>query len=216
MAREPKSSAKTREDSSAVKDKHLLRPANIIKLQAWAQATLAEGGPLAPIAATVLILFGTAARRMEFCAFKIKDFKEGLEGPVVEFRVAKGGRTGAVVPLTPETWQVYQTWLAWKQAHGESVAPSAPVFCGRPGEHLGLVTLWRHWKTALEAAGVPKTDWHGVHAARHAAAYLLFRATRDYAKVKRVLRHESVRTTEDFYEHFNLGDVRDDMTKAGL
>jgi integrase len=216
VAKEPKVRADAREASSAVKEARLLPPQYITKLQAWAWAALKQSGVEAPIAASVLLLLGTAARRMELCAFKVKDFRAGSEGPTVCFRIAKGNKTGDTIPLTAETWQAYQTWLTWKRAHGESVEPNAPVFCGRPGEHMGLVTLWRHWKTALAAVGVPAGNKYGVHAARHAAAYLIFRATKDYAYVKRILRHESVKTTEMFYEHFNLEDLRAGMTKAGL
>lgn len=198
-----------------MKEARLLPVAVIDQLHAWASATLAEGGPRAPIAALVLILFGTAARRMELQAFKIRDFTSGLNGPMVYFRIAKGNKTGDVVPLSNETWRAYQTWLAWKQAHGESVEPDAPVLCGRPGEHMGLVTIWRHWKVALAAIGVTGSKY-GVHASRHAAAYLLFRSTKDYSSVKRLLRHENVKTTEDFYEHFDLGALRSEMEKAGL
>jgi integrase len=218
MAKEPLLRADARRSSTAVKEGRLLPVAVIDQLHAWANATLTAGGPQAPIAALVLILFGTAARRMELQAFKIKDFTAGLNGPMVCFRIAKGNKTGDVVPLTNEAWRTYQAWLAWKQAHDESVAPDAPVLCGRPGEHMGLVTIWRHWKTALAAVGVTGefSAKRGVHAARHAAAYLLFRSTKDYSSVKRLLRHENVKTTEDFYEHFDLDSLRSEMEKAGL
>jgi integrase len=215
VAKEPILRDDAKRASTAVKADRLLPTDVIDRLQAWATTTLKAGGPQAPIAALVLLLFGTAARRMELQAFKIKDFSEGVGGPMVCFRIAKGNKTGDVVPLTPEAWQAYQTWLAWKIAHGESVEPNAPVFCGRPGEHMGLVTIWRHWRAALAAVGVP-SDKHGVHAARHAAAYLLFRSTKDYSSVKRLLRHENVKTTEDFYEHFDLNALRSEMEKAGL
>ena len=215
VAKEPILRADARRSSTAVKEERLLPVDVIDKLYAWANATLTAGGPETPIAALVLVLLGTAARRMELQAFKVQDFTSGLNGPMVCFRIAKGNKTGDVVPLTPEAWRAYRAWLAWKQAHGESVEPTAPVFCGRPGEHMGLVTIWRHWKAALAAVGVTKSK-HGVHASRHAAAYLLFRSTKDYSSVKRLLRHTSVKTTEDFYEHFDLNALRSEMVKAGL
>jgi integrase len=215
MAKEPILRDDARQSSTAVKEERLLPVAAIDKLYAWASATLAAGGPETPVAALVLILLSTAARRMELRAFKIRDFTSGLNGPMVCFRIAKGNKTGDVVPLTNEAWRTYQMWLAWKQAHGESIEPNAPVFCGRPGEHMALVTIWRHWKTALTAVGVPSKK-RGVHASRHAAAYLLFRVTKDYSSVKRLLRHENVKTTEDFYEHFDLPALRLEMEKAGL
>jgi integrase len=215
MAKEPVLRADAKKGTTAVKEERLLPAAAIDKLHAWATATLAAGGTEAPTAALVLILFGTAARRMELQAFKVCDFTAGLNGPMVCFRIAKGNKTGDVVPLTTEAWRTYQAWLAWKTAHGESIEPNAPVFCGRPGEHMGLVTIWRHWKLALTSVGIPGTK-RGVHAARHAAAYLLFRSTKDYSSVKRLLRHTNVKTTEDFYEHFDLGALRSEMEKAGL
>jgi integrase len=216
MAKEPKVKVGAKQAGSTLKATRLLPPQYIEKLQTWAWDELQVSGPHTRSAAMVLLLFGTAARRMELGAFKIKDIYEDFDGPVVCFRVAKGNKTGEIVPLTPETWKAYQLWLVWKRTHGESVEPNAPVFCGRPGEHMALVTIWRLWKQALELVGVPAANTYGVHAARHAAAYLILRATRDYSRVKRILRHESVATTEAFYEHFNLGDLRNAMEKAGL
>lgn len=216
MAQRPHSrSKKPKRKLQRVDPKRALQPDEVEKLKAWALGVV-NGGTmeygLVRDAVIALVLLGTGARRFELCAFRCGDFTRGI-APIVQFDEAKGAKT-AEIAISEETWNTVVRWVAWKRAHDENVASTAPLFCGRPGEHMSVATLHNIWKNILERAGLPTR--YGVHASRHAAGLMLLRATNSLSQTAEFLRHSSERVTERFYKHVLPSDVRAGLTKAGL
>jgi site-specific recombinase XerD len=79
---------------------------------------------------------------------------------------------------------------------------------------MHVATLWRTFRLALLEAGIKRSV--GVHATRHAAGFLLLRATGDLTKVQEFLRHSSLQTTAAWYRHVHMPDLRAGIEKAGL
>jgi len=216
MAQRPHSqSKKPKRKLQRVDPKRALQPAEVEKLQAWALRVVDSGTTVPGLmrdAVIAVVLLGTGARRFELCAFRHEDFSRGV-APVVQFDEAKGAKT-AEIAISEETWNTVVKWINWKRAHGESLAAHAPLFCGRPGEHMSVATLHNIWKNILGRAGLPTR--YGVHASRHAAGLMLLRATNSLSQTAEFLRHSSERVTERFYKHVLPSDVRAGLTKAGL
>ena len=79
---------------------------------------------------------------------------------------------------------------------------------------MHVATLWRLFKQTVGAAGIKREV--GVHATRHAAGFLLLRATGDLTKVQKFLRHGSLATTAAWYSDVHMPDLRAGIEKAGL
>jgi site-specific recombinase XerD len=201
MTAQPKSRAKTK--PAQQKAQKLLDANEIERLRVWAIQALVRGERTG---ALVVALLGTAGRRFEVAALRCQDIRIGTGGPEVFFPEIKGGGT-ATVPISDETYHALQGWCAGRSATG-------PLIPTESGEFMHPATLWREWKAALRAAGI--TRQVGVHAARHAAGYLLLRATNDITKVRVFLHHRSIATTHQWYTHVHLPDLRAGLTKAGL
>lgn len=155
-----------------------------------------------------MALLGTGGRRFEVAALRCQDVRLGPGGSEVYFPETKGGGP-ATVPISTETYTTLTGWVI--QQGGDGRDPLIPT---EQGEFMHVATLWRAFGEALRAAGV--TRQLGVHATRHAAGFLLLRATGDLTKVKTFLRHKSLITTSSWYEHVHLPDLRAGLEKAGL
>ncbi len=86
-----------------------------------------------------------------------------------------------------------RTFLAWKAAHGESVAPDAPLFLSGQGRRLSpRAAQWRFawWQ---RRAGFDRR--YNFHCMRHSSITNVYRATRDLFLAQRFARHASPLTT---------------------
>lgn len=202
MAQQAKSKARASTARPRVNQK-LLDINEIERLRAWGAAAVIRGERMG---ALVVALLGTGGRRFEVAALRCCDIRMGTGGPEVNFPEIKGGG-GTTVPISDETYLTLTTWTKGRAAK----APLIPTW---KGEFMHPATLWRCFKSALAEAGIRRQV--GVHAARHAAGFLLLRATGDLTKVKTFLHHKSLATTAAWYAHVHLPDVRAGLTKAGL
>lgn len=220
MAKRPVSgSKKERRKLARVDPRRALAIPEFDKVKAWAEGTLRaamDSGPLiVRNAAITLMLLGTAARRFELCAFRCGDFRKDYDKYTCYFEQGKGN-VEAVVPISKETWDHVQTWLAFKRQNGESTAADAALVCGRAGEHLSVAQLHNIWVDVLKLSGVQKRKGIGVHMTRHTAGFLLLRSTKSLPDVSKFMRHASIEITERFYKHVLDDDVFAGLTKAGL
>lgn len=181
----------------------ILDAAEIERLRVWGYIACAEGVREGALA---VVLLGAGGRRFETAALRCRDVRMGLGGPEVYFPEVKGGGT-ATVPISEDTWKALSEWTRGKPE-------SAPLIPTESGEFMHVATLWRTFKEALTQAGVQRQV--GVHATRHAAGFLLLRATSDLTKVQVFLRHKSLSTTANWYKHVYLPDLRAGLAKAGI
>lgn len=210
MAHQAKSRARAGSRPSRTKDNEaLLTLPEIERLRAWGFAQLAEGDRRG---ALIVALLGTAGRRFEVAALRCGDVRRGPGGPEVLFPQVKGGGS-ATVPISEETFRALEAWAAARVV-GDRMRATAPLIPTDDGQFMHVATLWRIYKQALLAAGVKRNT--GVHATRHAAGFLLLRATGDLTKVQHFLRHSSIATTDAWYKHVHMPDLRAGIEKAGL
>lgn len=203
MAQQSKSRARTKRGAPEKQNEDLFTLDEIERLRAWAFVRCRERDRAG---ALIVALLGTAGRRFEVAALRCGDVREGPGGPEVFFPEVKGGGTG-VVPISKETFAALSLWI-------EGRASNTALIPTESGGFMHKATLWRAYKLAVEAAGIKRET--GVHATRHAAGFLLLRATGDLTKVQRFLRHESLATTDGWYKHIHMPDLRAGIEKAGL
>lgn len=217
MAKQAKSRARTSSRPSRAKDNETLFTLDEIeRLRAWgfAQAAAGERG-----GALIVALLGTAGRRFEVAALRIGDVREGPGGPEVFFPEVKGGGT-ATIPISTETYKALRGWIDNVRGvledgvHRRQLSRGAPLIPTDDGQFMHVATLWRLFKASVRAAGIKRNT--GVHATRHAAGFLLLRATGDLTKVQHFLRHSSIATTDAWYKHVHMPDLRAGIEKAGL
>jgi integrase len=210
-------SKKKRQTLSRISSKRVPTAEEFERLHTWARATLADSSAAPEVrmlAAIVLVLIGTAARRRELAAFVCGDFHhDPTAGLIAHFEAGKGNKE-AEVPITEETYEAVRQWLVVKRALGERTGAGDPLFCGRPHEFMSMMTLHKRWKAALRLAGVPQK--YGVHAARHAAGMMYLRATQSLVSTAEFMRHASEEVTRRFYKHVLPSDIRAGLRKAGL
>lgn len=195
----------------------MFTPEEIERLQAWAQSALQDGPTFADArdGAIVLVMLGTAARRFEACALRCDSFRRAHDGPVCDFPVRKGGQSGTVA-ITQDTYDAVQRWLVWKHNFGEDLRGSAPLFCGRRGESMARETLHHRLELRFRQLKIRRRDRLVVHATRHAAGFLLLRATGSLELVREFLQHTNIATTARFYRHIWRPDLRAALKKAGM
>jgi len=122
-------------------------------------------------------------------------------------RKGKGGKSREVA-LPRALKPFLNEYLAWMESAGLSTESTAPLFPGRTGQRMTRCGIWRRWKAALAAAGLPGD--RPLHATRHTAAVMLYRATRDLRLVQKQLGHSSVTTTQIY------ADVLPEDVQAGV
>ncbi|HEV3059743.1 MAG TPA: tyrosine-type recombinase/integrase [Vicinamibacterales bacterium] len=204
MAKQAKSGARPKDRPKQEKNhEHLFVVEEIERYRAWSLATCVAGERAGALGVAAL---GTAGRRFELAALHNGDVREGLGGPEVYFPETKGGGS-ATVPVSAETFRALKVWT-------EGKAATAPLIPTEDGEFMHVATLWRLFRQSLVAAGISRKV--GVHATRHAAGFLLLRATGDLTKVQKFLRHSSLATTAGWYTHVHMPDLRAGIEKAGL
>jgi integrase len=184
-------------------DDRLLTLPEIERLYAWGLNAARAGERAGALAVTLL---GTAARRFEAGALRCADVRMGLAHPIVHFPRVKGGGE-ASVPISPDTWAALSAWK-------EDRAPRSPLIPTEQGTFMHVATLWRLFRRALLAAGINRDL--GVHSTRHAAGFMVLRATGDITKVQAFLRHKNLVTTSTWYKHVYLPDLSEALARAGI
>ena len=207
MASQAKSRAKHERRTRQKNNEALFTLDEIERLRAWGFGRCREGDRAG---ALIVALLGTAGRRFEVAALRCGDVRVGPGGPEVFFPQVKGGGSSAV-PVSPETFRVLDAWAMGRRV---SFGANAALIPTETGEFMHVATLWRLYRQALLAAGIKRNT--GVHATRHAAGFLLLRATGDLTKVQKFLRHTSITTTDAWYKHVHMPDLRAGIEKAGL
>lgn len=156
------------------------------------------------------VLLRTGTRRFEFGGLCCGAFEDGVE-PKLHV-LGKDNRL-SYVPLPEPGADAIRVWLGLKKIVGESVAPEAPMFCGRGGEFMSLELIRQDWKRVLREAGLPE---HGVHGARHTAGLIVYAATGDLKMVGRFLRHDGISVTQRVYLHVDPAQLRHELSEVGL
>ncbi len=206
MAQQARSSARNPRRPRAQKGaERLLMPEDIERYRIWSLTACRAGQRTGALGVALL---GTAGRRFEVAALRIGDVRRGPGGPEVHFPQTKGGGA-ATVPVSEETFEALLAWVRTLNAK-----PSSPLISTDDGEFMHVATLWRVFRQSLLDAGIKRAV--GVHATRHAAGFLLLRATGDLTKVQEFLRHSSLATTSTWYKHVHMPDLRAGIAKAGI
>lgn len=149
----------------------------------------------------VSLALGTGLRLGELVGLDVGDvfFPHGQPRTRVTVRaaIAKGRREGdvflppALVPKLAAIW-------AYKLAHHESLAPTAPLFCALSRRRLSprrVQVVFREWQ---RVAGLARH--YPFHALRHTAVTAVYRSSRDLFLAQRFARHASPMTTT-IYTH---------------
>ena len=119
--------------------------------------------------------------------------REDFDGRRLVVRVAKADSKGAV-PLTPEAIQQVEAYLSWRQAQGEWVLPTSPLFVSHSrrnaGERLSYEGIRKVMDAISEKAGI---EFH-AHRCRHTfATNLVLKGMNPY-HVMTLTRHRSVQS----------------------
>src|SRR5574341_589152 len=139
---------------------------------------------------------GTGLRLSELLGLNVGDVSP--DGREVRRRVTldpattKGGRRGEVF-LPARLIPKLRAFLAWKAAHGESLASDAPLFLSGQGRRLSpRAAQWRFawWQ---RRAGFDRR--YNFHCMRHSSVTAVYRATKNLFLAQRFARHASPITT---------------------
>ena len=213
MANQPKSRARSQRHSKSTKSNEaFFTIEEIERIRTWAFKACMDGDRRG---ALLVALIGTAGRRFEVAALRCGDVRQGPGGPEVFFPEVKGGGN-ATVPISEETFKALDAWArarVYRIERGQILKPAA-LIPTESGDFMHVATLWRLYKKTLKEIGIKRNT--GVHATRHAAGFLLLRATNDLTKVQHFLRHSSITTTDAWYKHVHMPDLRAGIEKAGL
>lgn len=134
---------------------------------------------------TIMLMDEAGLRRSELAAMHTRDVIDDLTGKSIIVH-GKGGKD-RIIPLSDQLGRIV------------SSLPEGYFF---PGEHDGHVCHDTIYRIVKNATGWPP------HAFRRKFATDLWRATDDAMKVKEMLGHESLQTTQD-YIYATLDDLRD-------
>ncbi len=144
--------------------------------------------------AIVHVALDTGLRVSEICALEIRDLILDGGHPALIVRDGKGGKKRGV--KLGSALQIHlRDFVAWKGGEGESVTAAAPVFVsGRDGP-LTRTAVYRIFRTAADAVGIPAR--FSIHSCRHTYASMLYRASSfNLRLVQKQLGHRSIQTTQ--------------------
>lgn len=155
------------------------------------------------------VALGTGLRLCELVGLNVGDlfFPDGQPRLRVRVRpeIAKRGRTGDVFLPDALEPKLRRFW-SYKIDHGESLDPSAPLFCGLSRRRLSprrIQVLFHQWQ---EAAGFDRR--YGFHTLRHTAVTNVYQASRDLFLAQRFARHASPLTTV-LYTHVSDEEMKE-------
>jgi site-specific recombinase XerD len=149
--------------------------------------------------ALLAVALQTGLRVSELTALRCDDVSFGAGAHV---RCFGKGRKERATPLTQQTAQLLQAWMAERDGR-----PTEPLFPGPSGKPLTRDAvrrlIARHARTAAERGSSLATKTVAPHMLRHSCAMQLLEAGVDTAVIALWLGHESIRTT-DIYQHADL------------
>jgi integrase len=140
------------------------------------------------------VALDTGLRVSEICALRMRDVI--LEGghPALIVRDGKGGKKRGV-KLGSALRQHLAGFVVWKTTKGESLSPGAPLFVSARDGALTRTAVYRVFRTAADAVGIPCR--FSIHSCRHTYASMLYRASSfNLRLVQKQLGHRSIQTTQ--------------------
>ena len=149
-----------------------------------------------------LFLFGIniGARVSELTALTVGDvWQHARPVDVLTLRkgIVKGKKESYSIPLNGTAKAVIAEMMAWKEAQGEDISPSAFLFASRKGgSRLSRVQVHRILKAAYERAFL--TGNVTTHSMRKTVANTVYSSTGDLFVVKEILGHKNVSTTQQY------------------
>jgi len=153
----------------------------------------------------VLLALSSGLRVSELAALCIGDlFLVGTEHYLI-VRRGKGGKRRDVYLDDRLTRQLKQ-FIKSKDKWGESIAPNAPLFAGRSGNHYTTTALYLSFKQVLKVAELP--THYSIHSCRHTYATMLLAKTNNIRFVQKQLGHASINMTAHY------ADVLPEMNQA--
>ncbi|MGV0027027.1 tyrosine-type recombinase/integrase [Phormidesmis priestleyi] len=139
------------------------------------------------LALTSVLLHGLRAN--EVSALNREDF----DGRRLTIRVAKADSKGAV-PLTQDGIQRVEAYLSWRQAQGEAVQPTSPLFVSHSRRNAGQRLKYEGIRKVVDAISQKTGIEFHAHRCRHTfATNLVLKGMNPY-HVMTLTRHRSVQS----------------------
>lgn len=140
------------------------------------------------------VALDTGLRVSEICALQIRDVILDGGHPALIVRDGKGGKKRGV-KLGSALREHLAEFVTWKNETGESVSPGAPLFVSARGGALTRTAVYRIFRNAADAVGIPSR--FSIHSCRHTYASMLYRASSfNLRLVQKQLGHRSIQTTQ--------------------
>jgi integrase len=140
---------------------------------------------------------------MEAACLRVRDVD--LKHDVVYLPDTKSGEPVEVPIVYDDVRRALDFWLRERHPDEYLIAPR-----GNPRRRPNQATVHRRFKKCLERAGVEDFPMHEL---RHFAGDFLHRETGDVMAASKLLRHSSLKVTED-YLHSTHEDLRRRMREA--
>jgi site-specific recombinase XerC len=160
---------------------------------------LAAAQPRISDEAAVLVMGRLGLRKMEAARLQAHDVD--LAHDLLYIRRAKGGEPAELPLVFADVRQALSLWLSEPGRSDEDYLIAAERGRSRP---LSAPAVHRWFERCCERAGLGGLKLHEL---RHSAGDRLWRETGDLFAAKELLRHESVRTTQE-YLHPTADDLR--------
>ncbi len=155
------------------------------------------------------VALGTGLRLGELVGLDCGDVFAPDGTPRVRVRVrreiAKRGRAGDVFLPDRLVAKLRRLWKH-KVARGESLEPSAPLFCNQSRRRVSKRRVQFAWRTWQKRAGFDRL--YSFHTTRHTAVTSVYRLTHDLFLAQRFARHASPLTTV-VYTHPSDQEMQD-------
>ena len=155
----------------------------------------------------VRILLATGLRVSELVNLKIRDLHFDDLGAV--FEVKRKGNRMDLVYLGKENARILKRYLKIRED-----LPSEYLFVSRNGRKMDRSMVYRIVREFLESLGLKKRKM-GPHVLRHTFATMLMRRNVSIYKIKELMNHKRITTTEK-YLHLVEEDLRKTLEEVGL
>ena len=149
-----------------------------------------------------LFLLGiyTGMRISELLALTVGDIWEysmPVEMLYLNKGMVKGKKEARMIPLSSKAQIVIKNLIAWKEYHGESLSPEAPLFASRnSGKRLSRFQAHLILRDAFGACRL--SGKVTTHSMRKTFGTRLYAATKNMMLVKELLGHKSISTTQKY------------------
>jgi site-specific recombinase XerD len=166
---------------------------------------LASAQPRISDEAAILIMGRLGLRKTEASHIQARDVD--LAHDLLYIRRAKGGKPAELPLVFDDVRQVLSLWLSEPDRRPEDYLIAPERGKNRP---LNPASVHRWFQRCCERAGLKGINMHEL---RHSAGDRLWRKTGDLIAAQEILRHQSVRTTQD-YLHPTAEDLRARMRES--